>query len=96
MSDEELLKHFDNRPEFRDARADWADEQTTLFCKLVRVIHSAGLDWWHAGVERINVRCGRTDPDRSRAVGVLAKVALKKQAPRIRFQLRFPVGNIPR
>lgn len=70
LSDEELLKHFDGNPTFKTFRASWSDEDKTLFCRLARVVHAVGLDWWHTG-KGIQVRFGRKNPGCERAVGVL-------------------------
>lgn len=73
LSDEDLLKRFDGKPAFQTFRASWSPEDKALFCRLARAVHSAGLDWWHVG-KRIQVRFGRKNPGRERAVGVLGIV----------------------
>ncbi len=70
LSDEDLLKHFDGKTAFRIFRAGWLPQDTALFCRLARAVHSAGLDWWHAG-QGIQVRFGRKNPGSERAVGVI-------------------------
>ena len=72
-SDEDLLKHFDGKPAFQTFRASWSPEVKALFCRLARVVHSAGLDWWHMG-KGIQVRFGRKDPGSERAVAVLGDI----------------------
>jgi len=73
LSDEDLLKHFDGKPAFKTFRASWSPEDKSTFCKLVRSIHSAGLDWWHVG-NGIQVRFGRKNLGSERAAGVLGLV----------------------
>ena len=72
-SDEDLLKHFDGKPAFQTFRASWSAQEASLFCRLARAVHSAGLDWWHVG-HGINLHFGRKNPGRERAVGVLGVV----------------------
>ena len=73
LSDEDLLKHFDAKPAFKTFRAGWSPNDKTVFCRLARAVHAAGLDWWHIG-EGIQVRFGRKNPGSERAVGVLGIV----------------------
>ncbi len=73
LSDEDLLKHFDGKPAFQTFRASWSPQDKTLFCRLARAVHAAGLDWWHMG-KSIQVRFGRKNPGSERAVGVLGVV----------------------
>lgn len=73
LSDEDLLKHFDGKPVFKTFRASWSPTEKALFCRLARVIHAAGLDWWHMG-RGIQVRFGRKNPGSERAVGVLGVI----------------------
>ncbi len=70
LSDEELLRHFDGKPAFKTFRASWSPEDKALFCRLARIIHAGGLDWWHMG-KGIQVRFGRKNPGTERAIGVL-------------------------
>lgn len=73
LSDEDLLKHFDGKPVFRTFRASWSAQDKALFCRLARVVHAAGLDWWHMG-KGVQVRFGRKNPGSERAVGVLGVI----------------------
>ena len=77
MNDEELLAHFDSKPAFQDFCAAWTPEDKSLFCRLARAVHRAGLDLWHINVG-IEVRCGRKNPGAAAAVGVLAAIQGKK------------------
>lgn len=70
LSDEDLLKHFDGKPVFKTFRTSWSPQDTDTFCRLARAIHAAGLDWWHMG-KGIQVRFGRKNPSKERAIGVL-------------------------
>jgi 5-methylcytosine-specific restriction protein B len=73
LSDEDVLKHFDGKPAFKTLRASWPDETKTLFCRLARAVHDAGLDWWHID-EATQVRFGRKDPGSERATAVLGLI----------------------
>ena len=91
LDDEELLQHFDGKPEFVEFRAGWTPEETALFCRLARGIHQAGLDWWHVNID-VEVRCGRRNPGAGAAVGVLASVRGREQRT---IGFRQSVGSIP-
>jgi 5-methylcytosine-specific restriction enzyme B len=73
LSDEELLKHFDGKPTFKTFRTNWSTQDKELFCRLVRAVHAAGLDWWHTG-KGVLVRFGRKNPGSERAIGVLGVI----------------------
>ncbi|MCY3875206.1 MAG: AAA family ATPase [Rhodobacteraceae bacterium] len=47
MTDEEVLSHFDSKPEFRNAFELWDSRLTQLFCRLARAINHTSLDWYH-------------------------------------------------
>jgi 5-methylcytosine-specific restriction protein B len=70
LSDEDLLRHFDSKPEFKTFRAGWAPEERAIFCRLARAVNAAGLDWWHVR-SGVQVRFGRRNQGSERAVGVL-------------------------
>lgn len=72
-ADEEILKHFDTNEAFKENRATWSSTETSLFCRLARVVHSVGLDWWHVGMNT-QVRFGRREAESERAVAVLGIV----------------------
>ncbi|WP_421684378.1 AAA domain-containing protein [Stutzerimonas urumqiensis] len=73
LSDEDLLKHFDGKPAFQTFRASWSPQDKALFCRLARAVHMAGMDWWHMN-KGVQVRFGRKNPGKERAVGVLGVV----------------------
>lgn len=73
LNDEDLLKHFDGKPTFKTFRANWSQQEKAIFSRLARVVHAAGLDWWHTG-SGIQVRFGRKNPGSERAIGVLAVI----------------------
>ena len=77
MNDEEILRHFDGKPAFREFRMQWSDQDKATFCRLARAVHNAGLDWWHMG-KGIQVRFGRKKEDSERAVGVLGRIVGKR------------------
>lgn len=73
LDDEEILKHFDGKPAFRTFRASWSSEERTIFCRLARAAHAAGLDWWHMSKD-VQVRFGRKQPGSERALSVVGIV----------------------
>jgi 5-methylcytosine-specific restriction enzyme B len=92
LSDEDLLKHFDGKPAFQTFRASWSQQDKTLFCRLARTVHSAGLDWWHMG-RGIQVRFGRKNPGSERAVRVLGVI----RGTRTRtISWRMELGEMPK
>ena len=90
LDDEELLAHFDGKPAFQDFRATWTQEDRSLFCRMARAVHRAGLDLWHINVG-IQVRCGRRNPGAGSAVGVFARVY---ESTRRRIVFVQPLGSI--
>lgn len=77
ISDDELLARFDSKPAFKNFRQTWSTQDQTIFCRLARAVHMAGLDWWHVG-RWTQVRFGRKQPNSERAVGVLGIVRGKQ------------------
>ena len=61
MNDEEILRHFDGKPAFREFRMQWSDQDKATFCRLARAVHNAGLDWWH--IRRVTLIFGRKEKD---------------------------------
>ncbi|KGC65251.1 AAA domain family protein [Burkholderia pseudomallei] len=91
LSDEDLLKHFDDKPSFKIFRASWSPQDKVLFCRLARAVHAAGLDWWHTGIGN-QVRCGRKNPGSERAIGVLGVI----QGAHIRkISWKRQIGAVP-
>lgn len=73
LSDADVLRHFDGSAKFRAFRAGWSQEEQALFCRLARLVHDAGLDWWHVDIG-VEVRFGRKEPGSERAKGVVGYV----------------------
>lgn len=73
MDDVTILDHFDGKRAFKDGRATWSLEKTALFCRIVKVVHLAGLDWWHSGTG-VQVRFGRKSLENIRAARVFGIV----------------------
>lgn len=92
LSDEDLLKHFDGKPAFKTFRASWSPQDKATFCKLARVVHAAGLDWWHMG-KGIQVRFGRKNPGSERAIGVLGVIRGTRTR---KISWTRDVGNVPK
>lgn len=68
-----VLKHFDVNEEFRAMRGRWSAAETDQFCRLARLVHDAGMDWWFAG-SRTHLRFGRKNAGSARAVAVIGLV----------------------
>lgn len=68
-----VLKHFDVNEAFRAMRGGWSAVETNLFCRLARLVHDAGMDWWFAG-SRTHLRFGRKNAGSARAVAVIGLV----------------------
>lgn len=91
LSDEDVLKHFDTKPAFQTSRASWPADSTAKFCRLARIVHASGLDWWHTG-SGIQVRFGRKNPGRERADRVFGVI----DGARVRtIRLRRGLGSLP-
>jgi len=58
MDDAALLQRFTSQ-HFDAFRERWSPEQTAAFCKIARVAHDAGLDWYHTNMNDNPVRLGR-------------------------------------
>jgi 5-methylcytosine-specific restriction protein B len=78
LSDEQVLKHFEGKPEFKAYRQKWNDEEKRLFCRLARFAHEQGFDWWHVG-RGVQVRFGRKEADTSRAIAAVATIQGKSR-----------------
>lgn len=91
LSDEDLLNHFDSKPAFKTFRASWTSQSKAMFCRLARVVHAAGLDWWHVDVGT-QVRFGRKVPGGERATGVLGIVQGTRA---FRVSVIRALGDIP-
>lgn len=61
LSDEQILSRFDNKSGFKKFRYSWTDEEKRLFVRLARIVHNAGLDWWHINVH-FRLHFGRKEP----------------------------------
>lgn len=73
MAPDAILKHFDVNEEFRAMRKGWSAAETDQFCRLARLVHDAGMDWWFAG-SRTHLRFGRKNAGSARAVSVVGLV----------------------
>lgn len=94
ITDEELLAHFDQKLAFKKARSSWKAEQQKLFCRLARVVHEAGLDWWHSGNENsVSVGFGRKHPDALRAERILGRVRGKHKRT---LSWLVSIGSMPK
>jgi 5-methylcytosine-specific restriction protein B len=76
LDDSSILKHFEVKLAFKEFRSSWSSEATKLFCRLIRIVHSAGLDCWHVNID-VEVRFGRK-PRSGDAAGVLGVLRGKK------------------
>jgi hypothetical protein len=81
LDDHALLKRF------ASARFDawhklWTVDQRAAFCKIARVAHDAGLDWYHTNMAHNPVRLGRK-PDVNRRARLTLGYLDQPSAPRI-------------
>jgi 5-methylcytosine-specific restriction enzyme B len=90
-SEEEVLKHFDGKPTFKEFRSTWSEETTTNFYRIVLAAHNAGLDWWHVDIGD-QVRFGRKLPGHDRAKAVFGSISGRKEIRNI--TLLYKVGKI--
>lgn len=58
IDDEEILSHFVSKTDFSAWTASWSEEDRRAFVRVARILHDAGLDWYHVNIDR-QVRCGR-------------------------------------
>lgn len=56
LSDDKLLEHFEGKAGFELLSKKWSNEDKELFCRLVRLVHTAEFDW---RVTSNDVRFGR-------------------------------------
>ncbi|MGF6275258.1 5-methylcytosine-specific restriction endonuclease McrBC GTP-binding regulatory subunit McrB [Massilia sp. UYP11] len=89
-TDEKLLSRFDGKASFKEFRRTWSAEYRALFVRLARVVHDAGLDWWHMG-KGVQVRFGRKNPHDRKAAGVLGVVRGKEKQ---KITWTRPVGEM--
>jgi 5-methylcytosine-specific restriction enzyme B len=73
LDDTAILKHFDGKPAFKEFRAEWPSEKTAQFCRIVRSVHCAGLDWWHVDIG-VQLRFWRKLPESKRAKAVFGSI----------------------
>ena len=60
MTDDELLAHFaSNAPDFQKILPDLTTEEKSSFCKIARIVHDAGLDWYFTDKTDEYFRFGR-------------------------------------
>lgn len=81
MDDAALLQRFTSQ-HFDAFRERWSAEQIAAFCKIARVAHDAGLDWYHTNMTHNPVRLGRKPHVDRRAVAAFGYLNLPG-APRL-------------
>jgi hypothetical protein len=58
MDDDDLLARFMTKEDFPAWSGNWSDDDRGAFVRVARILHDAGLDWYHVNIGR-QVRCGR-------------------------------------
>ena len=58
IDDQEILSQFVSKDDFSAWTASWSEEDRRAFVRVARILHDAGLDWYHVNIDR-QVRCGR-------------------------------------
>lgn len=96
LSNDEILRHFDGKAAFKQFRSSWSPEDVAFFCRLARIVHLSGLDWWHVDID-VQVRFGRAAPGRARAISALGYVTgttkrVLSLSPRGKEVMRFESG----
>jgi len=81
LDDDALLKRFASA-NFNAWQKSWSAAQRTAFCKIARVAHDAGLDWYHTNMAHNPVRLGRK-PDVNRRARLTLGYLDQPSAPRI-------------
>lgn len=60
MTDNDLLACFDRASQnFSETRSQWTPEAVAVFCRIARLIHEIGLDWYAVSMPTGPVRFGR-------------------------------------
>ncbi len=81
MNDDALLKRFASA-KFDAWQRSWTAAQRAAFCKIARVAHDAGIDWYHTNMAHNPVRLGRK-PDINRRARLTLGYLDQPSAPRI-------------
>lgn len=83
MPDSEILRHFKSKREFETMSNYWESEQDAepkqLFCRLVRAIHSSGLDLYHVNIPN-QIRFGLKNRDAQAAASVTGYIHFARDA----------------
>ena len=58
LTDAEVLARFTRKPPFAQWHSGWPEHDRAAFVRLARMLHDAGLDWYHVNMDR-QIRCGR-------------------------------------
>lgn len=58
IDDNDLLARFMAKEDFSAWSGNWSDDDRQGFLRVARILHGAGLDWYHVNIDR-QVRCGR-------------------------------------
>ncbi len=58
LMDAEIVARFTRKPSFATWHSGWSQAERDAFVRLARLLHEAGLDWYHVNIDR-QVRCGR-------------------------------------
>ncbi|WP_260596961.1 AAA family ATPase [Sphingomonas endolithica] len=61
IDNDDLLGRFMAKEDFSAWSANWSDDDRQAFARVARILHDAGLDWYHVNIGR-QVRCGRKRP----------------------------------
>ncbi|MGJ0516079.1 MAG: McrB family protein [Methylomicrobium sp.] len=98
LDNQSILGHFDGKQIFKDSRSSWHPETVTLFCRLARAIHSAGLDWYHGnGENNSQIRFGRKEKGNSKKGKPLAYMDYPRtEKTPLQIYLFDPIGDIER
>ena len=73
-TDAEILARFVRKASFATWHTQWPQIEREAFVRLARLLHGAGLDWYHVNIDR-QVRCGRKKPGAIDATEVFATIS---------------------
>jgi hypothetical protein len=74
LTDAEIAARFARKPSFAAWHSGWSQADRDAFVHLARLLHNAGLDWYHVNIDR-QVRCGRKKIGAIDATEVFATVS---------------------
>lgn len=89
LTDEQILEKFKSNKQFDEHFQEHWKDKAQHFCKLARVVHDAGLDWYFATFEnKFQIRFGRKEPSAGRAKGMYGLIEST-------HEMNIDIGRVP-